>query len=106
MRRGCSFRWPPCHTGYPWGGLEGATVQAELLHRAGYAAWEWQDQALHRAAQFLSNLDQEAGGWWAEGDDEWNPWLINHAYGTRFPTTLPAQPGKNMGWTDWTHARR
>jgi myo-inositol-hexaphosphate 3-phosphohydrolase len=106
MRRGCSFRWPPCHTGYAWGGLEGATVQAELLHRAGYGAWEWQDQALLRAARFLSNLDQEEGGWWAEGDDEWNPWLINHAYGTQFPTTLPAQPGKNMGWTDWTHAPR
>jgi hypothetical protein len=26
MRRGCSFRWLPCHTGYAWGALEGALI--------------------------------------------------------------------------------
>jgi hypothetical protein len=99
MRRGGSFQWPPLETGYPWGGLQGAVVQAEILHRAGYAAWEWEDQALLRAVQFLYEI-----GWQADGDDEWQIWLINRAYGTGFPTAFPAQPGKNMGWTDWTHA--
>ena len=100
MRRGGKFRWPPKKTNYPWGGLQGALAQAEILHRAGYPAWEWEDQALLRAAQFLYGI-----GWDPEGDDEWQPWLINHAYGTHYPASLPAKPGKNMGWTDWTHSK-
>ncbi|MDX1415423.1 MAG: alginate lyase family protein [Candidatus Promineifilaceae bacterium] len=99
MRRGGSFKWPPEPTGYPWEGLQGAIVQAQILHRAGYPAWEWEDQALLRAARFLYNL-----GWPAEGDDTWQPWLFNSVYGTAFPSELPARPGKNMGFTDWTHA--
>jgi hypothetical protein len=104
MRRGCAFTWPPCFTGYAWGAFEGVTVQAEILHRRGYDVWNWSDKAILRAAQYLHYLDQEFGGWWAEGDDEWNPWVINRAYGTSFPAALPARAGKNMGWTDWTHA--
>ncbi|MFQ5857928.1 MAG: alginate lyase family protein [Anaerolineae bacterium] len=99
MRRGGEFQWPPQETGYPWGALQGALVLAEILHRAGYPAWEWGDRALLRAAQFLYDID-----WEPEGDDEWQPWLINHAYSTAFPATTPARPGKNMGWTDWTHS--
>ena len=98
MRRGGSFQWPPQKTGYAWEGLQGALVQAEILHRAGYPAWEWEDQALLRAVQFLHGI-----GWEAEGDDEWQPWLINYYYGTSFPVVIGARPGKNMGWTDWTH---
>ena len=70
MRRGCSFKWPPCHTNYPWGVLDGAAVQAELLTRAGYGAWQWSNRALLRATRFLSTLDKEEGGWWADGDNE------------------------------------
>lgn len=99
MRRGGAFQWPPLETGYPWEGLQGAVVQAEILRRAGYPAWEWQDRALLRAVQFLYDI-----GWGAQGDDEWQIWLVNQAYGTSFPTALPAHAGKNMGWTDWTHA--
>lgn len=99
MRRGGSFTWPPIPTGYPWEALQGAIVQAHILHRAGYPAWQWQDQALLRAVKFLYSIN-----WPAEGDDEWQPWLINSVYGTSFPAKAPAQPGKNMGWTDWTHA--
>jgi hypothetical protein len=103
MRRGCSFRMPPCSTGYPWEALQGAVVQAELLTRQGYDAWQWQDRALLRATQFLAKLDTAYGGWWASGDDAWQPWLVNHAYGTRFPAASPTRPGKLMGYTDWTH---
>ncbi|HET9223810.1 MAG TPA: alginate lyase family protein, partial [Roseiflexaceae bacterium] len=103
MQRGGKFRWPPKHTNYPWGALEGALVQALLLSRAGYDAWGWSDKALLRAVQFLDELDHEAGGWWAEGDDEWMPWLINSAYGTNFRAAKPASPGKNLGWTDWIY---
>jgi hypothetical protein len=103
MQRGGKFRWPPKHTGYPWGAMEGALVQALFLSRAGYDAWNWSDKALLRAAQFLDETDRDAGGWWAEGDDEWMPWLINEAYGTSFRAAMPAQPGKNLGWTDWVY---
>lgn len=104
LRRGGSYHWPPAYTGYAWEGLQGATVQAELLERAGYPAWQWQNNALLRATQFLQRLNQEQGGWWATGDDTWQPWLINHAYGTSFPTEQ-ANPGKNMAWTDWMYGQ-
>ena len=98
MRRGGKFRWPPKVTGYAWEGLQGAIVQAEILSQAGYPAWEWEDRALLRAVQFLYDID-----WQAEGDDQWQIWLINYVYGTNFPTISPVTPGKNVGWTDWTH---
>jgi hypothetical protein len=99
MRRGGKFKWPPEKTNYAWGALQGALVQAELLHRAGYLAWEWEDRALLRAAQFLYDI-----GWEPEGDDAWLPWLINYAYGTEFPSATQVAPGKNMAWSDWTHS--
>jgi hypothetical protein len=106
MRRGGGFQFPPKHTGYPWGALEGAVLMAEILHRRGYDAWNWGDQALLRAVQALHRLHElyPAAGWWARGDDMWIPWVVNRACGSAFPTVTPAQPGKNMAWTDWTHA--
>jgi hypothetical protein len=100
MRRGGSFRWPPASTGYPWEGLQGAIVQAEILSRAGYPVWQWQDKAILRAVQFLYRI-----GWEPVNDDTWQIWLINHAYGSDFAADPVAQPGKNMGWTHWTHSR-
>ncbi|MGH2522361.1 MAG: alginate lyase family protein, partial [Anaerolineales bacterium] len=66
MRRGCSFQWPPCYTHYAWGGLQGAVVQAEILSRAGYPVWQWQDSAMLRAVQFLYLIN-----WPATDDDQW-----------------------------------
>jgi hypothetical protein len=105
MQRGCHLRWPPCRTGYPWEGLQGAVAQAELLHRAGYDTWNWSDQALRRAMQFYLDLSKQYpdGGWWRQDDDDgWTIWVVNRAYGTTFPTGTP-NPGENMGWADWTH---
>ncbi len=101
MRRGGQFRFPPNKTGYPWEGLQGAVVLSEILYRAGYDVWEWEDRALLRAVVFLYSI-----GWSAEGDDTWTPWLINCRYGTDFPTFTPTRPGKNVGFTDWTHGPR
>jgi hypothetical protein len=106
MQRGGKFRWPPKRTNYPWGAMEGAVVQALLLSRAGYDSWNWSDRALLRATQFLDELDREVGGWWAEGDDEWMPWIANSAYSANFRVALPARPGKNLGWTDWIYGCR
>lgn len=38
-----------------------------------------------------------------EGDDTWIPWLVNHAARTSSPGSSPSRPGKNIGYTDWTH---
>jgi hypothetical protein len=106
MRRGGRFRWPPKRTGYPWEALQGAVVQAELLHRRGLRAWRWQGDALRRAVAFLHALSLELpdDSWWASGDDAWIPWLVNARCGTTFPASPQGSPGKNMGWTQWTHA--
>lgn len=100
MRRGGTFQWPPAETGYAWEGMQGVIVQAMLLHRAGYNVFEWQDRAILRAYEFLYRI-----GWTPTGDDKYQVWLINYAYGTNYPTSS-AGKGKNMGWTDWTHARK
>ena len=104
MRRGGGFAIPPSPTGYPWEALQGILVEAVILERAGYPAFEWSDQAILRAVQFMERLDNAypADDWWATGDDTWSPWLVNAVYGTAFPTR-PAAMGKCMGWTDWTH---
>jgi alginate lyase len=108
MRRGCGLKFPPCPTLYAWEAMQGAVVQAELLSRQGYAAWSWGQQALRRAATFLFDLHQRYGSedWSAPGGDAWIPWLLNARYGTDFPVHAPAQPGKGMGFTDWTAAQR
>jgi hypothetical protein len=102
MRRGCAFKWPPCQTAYPWGGLQGAVVQAMILSRQGYDVWNWEERALLRAIVFLDYLDRTYDGWWAAGNDSYVPWVINHAYGTNYPASL-TRPGHNMGWTDWMY---
>ena len=105
MRRGGSFAIPPSQTGYPWEALQGILVEAVILDRAGYAVFDWSDQAILRSVEFIDRLDDQypQAGWWATGDDTWLPWLINAIYETEFPTQ-PAAIGKCMGWTDWTHA--
>jgi len=99
QRRGGAFGWPPAKENYVYEGLQGALAQAVILHRAGYDPWEWEDRALLRAFRWL----HEEAAYPAEGDDGWQPHLVNHYYGSRFPAPVPGRPGKNVGWTDWTH---
>jgi hypothetical protein len=108
MRRGCKLRFPPCATLYPWEALQGAVVQAEILSRQGYDAWNWQHRGLLRAAKFLFALDRRypRSGWWAPRGNAWIPWLLNRRYGTHFPAHAPARTGKGMGYTDWTAGTR
>jgi len=101
MRRGGPFQAPPAFTGYPWEALQGAVVQAELLERAGYPAWSWENNALLRAVQYLYRV-----GWTPQADDRWIPCLINHAYRTNLPIDPEATPGKNMGFACWTAVGR
>lgn len=99
QRRGGPFTWPPPKVNYVYGALQGALAAANILHRAGYDTWNWQDQALLRAYRWL----YEVADFPAQGDDRWQLPLIDAVYGTKFWDGAPVGHGKNMGWTDWTH---
>jgi hypothetical protein len=75
-----------------------------ILHRAGYDVWNWEDRALLRAVQWL----YEVNGYAPDGDDDWQLHLIDYYYyyyyGESFPAPVPSRSGKNVGFTDWTHA--
>jgi hypothetical protein len=99
QHRAGSFTWPPPQESYVWGALQGAILQAEMLHRRGYDVWNWSDRALLRAVTWLHEvLNYPADGWYRPA-----PWVINRAYGTSFPTDA-APTGKGMAFTHWTHA--
>lgn len=98
QRRGGGFQWPPPKENYVYEALQGALLQAMVLARAGYEPWEWSDRALLRAALWL----EQSADFPAEGDDGWQPWVINHVYGTRLRASPAALPGKSIGWTAWT----
>jgi len=85
---------------YTWEALQGVLLQAELLSRAGYPAWDWSDKAILRAFGRINSL-----GYPATGDDRWQPWLINRRYGTGFATSTTTTPGKSFGYTDWLYSR-
>jgi hypothetical protein len=99
QRRGGIFLWPPLQENYVWEALQGAIVEAEILSRLGFDTFNWSDKALLRAVTWLYQQDAFP----ATGDDSWEPHIINFRYGSRFLAPVPTRPGKNMGWTDWTH---
>jgi len=98
QRRSGGFTWPPPHENYVYEALQGALLQAMVLERAGYDVWSWGDQAFLRAFTWLAH----EADFPATGDDTWQPYVINHAYHADLPVVVPARPGKNLGWTDWT----
>ena len=98
QRRAGPYAWPPPKENYVWEALQGALAQAVILSRQGYDTWEWSDQALLRAVTWLYG----PCAFPAAGDDTWLPHVINHFYAADFPAPVPASPGKNLGWTDWT----
>jgi hypothetical protein len=108
MRRGCGLQFPPCPTGYAWEALQGAVMQAELLYRQGYDAWNWEHKAVLRATRFLQDLQRsypEAAEWAPEGDDSWIPWIVNARFRVHLRASSPTRPGKGMGFTDWVYRR-
>lgn len=100
QRRSGGFEWPPPKENYVYEALQGALLQAMVLSRAGYDVWQWGDRALLRAARWL----EDEAHFPAAGDDAWQPHVINHFYGVELRAAIPARPGKNVGWTDWTLA--
>jgi hypothetical protein len=100
QRRGGAFQWPPPRENYVYEALQGAVVQAVLLERGGYGeVWEWGDRAILRAFHWL----HDQADYPAQGDDTWIPHLVNRAYGSEFPASVPTRPGKGMGFSDWSH---
>ena len=90
-----------------WEGLQGAVAAAEMLHRAGYPAYEWSDRAILRSIEWLHNTTFEDGkNYPATGDDVWQIYIINKRYGKNFPagSSSTVSSGKMMGFTDWTHS--
>ena len=71
----------PCKSTYMWEGLQGAVAAAEMLHRAGYPAFEYSDRAILRAVQWLHNTTFSDGKKYpAEGDDIWQIYIIRCKY--------------------------
>jgi hypothetical protein len=87
---------------YPWESLQGVIVQAVLLHRQGYDAFNWEDQAVLRAYKWINEVANNP----ADGDDIWQMPLVDYYYGTSYWDSTRGSPGKNMGWTWWTHVGR
>jgi len=102
QRRAGGFSWPPPKENYVWEALQGVLAQAVILYRQGFDVWNWQNQAVLRAVKWL----YEQANFPAAGDDGWEPHVVNFYYSTDFPAPVPANPGKNVGWTDWTHGLR
>lgn len=98
-RRGGEYKWPPGETTYIGEGMQGLVVTAVILHRAGLLPFSAGDNAIVRALDAAFRASSAP-----EGDDTWITWVVNSYAGTKFPT-LPANSGKNMGFTDWTHAQ-
>jgi len=99
QRRGGGFSWPPSKENYVYEALQGALLQAELLSRAGYPAYDWSSQALRRAYTWLHNQ----ASFPADGDDRWQMPLVNARYGTGFPASGGGSMGKNFAFTDWLY---
>ena len=87
---------------YPWEALQGALVAGVLLDRAGVVSINAGDSALIRAQYWLFGTNQNPPA----NDDRWQPWILNRVGGSNFPTVYSREPGKNMGFGDWTHGPR
>ncbi len=81
---------------YPAESAQGYVVQALLLSRAGFDAWNVNNQQVKRnalARERFGNLNYS-------GADYYVQWMINKFYGLS-QTTRPAGYGRVFGYTDW-----
>jgi hypothetical protein len=102
QRRAGPFTWPPPAENYVYEALQGVLMQAVILYNAGYDVWNWEDQAILRAYRWLYDVAHFP----AQADDTWQLPVVDYYYGTSFWGGEATRPGKNMGWTGWTHGAR
>jgi hypothetical protein len=104
--RGGNLKWPPGRKGvaYTLEALQGLSLQAELITENGYGdAWHWSDDALRRAADFVTRSGDAGGRTWNRSEVSYYlPWLFNARYGLDLPTK-PAGQGRILGYTDWLY---
>ncbi len=105
MSRGGNDVCDPEYTQYPWVGLEGAVPAAMILSRAGYPAFDVQNQALRRAAAYLMGLRNRTGEseWYDASRAPEIKHLLNRVYGLGYPVAYPVGGGRTVGFTDFTH---
>ena len=101
VQRGGNYTWPPNPTNYAWGGFSAAVAQAEMLSRAGYPAYDWENQAIRRGMNFLETAMISSG----HNSTDWMPWVVKYHYGANFQVKTLTGWGRLMGWADWTHAK-
>jgi Alginate lyase len=112
QRRAGAFTWPPTYTVYYYGALGGAAVQAGILQRFGFDAWQWGNQALRRAVEWMFYDGDGKTRWDTCGDSNkrYVLDLVDHAYGSGYIGRMSCAPdasreGRNIAWTSWTHQR-
>jgi hypothetical protein len=112
QRRAGAFSWPPMYTIYTYGALGGAVVQAGILQRFGFDAWQWGNQALRRAVEWMYYDGAGKAKWDTCGDSNkrYVLDLVDYAYGSNFIARMdcapdPSREGRNIAWTSWTHQR-
>ena len=100
MRRGGNCRPDPEHTGYAWEGLQGLTMGAYILERAGMPIWNAEDAAICRAASAYQD-GRFGSEWKAESNDEWQLVFLDHGCGRNWSDSYGSGKwlyGKNTGW--------
>ncbi|TAM57272.1 MAG: hypothetical protein EPN50_09150 [Chloroflexota bacterium] len=90
--------FPVPSSGYINEALQGITLSALLLSRAGYPAFSSGDRALLRVAQAVDRY----GDLNATTVAQHTTWVINAYYGTHLPT-VAASYGRAFGFTDWLY---
>lgn len=93
---------------YPWVGLNGAFMAAEVFDRQGYPAYQFEDEALCRAVKFLKriSIDQNDARWWGEDKKEDAKWFAHIHCDLpldTYPIVLPVSNHDLVGFNDWTH---
>lgn len=111
-------------TNYAWEALQGLVMQAYLLHRCGFGAFTWEDNAIERTHRFLYvTYGLRAQDTWSDGaesddprccngsgnrntvDDTWVPHIVEAIYDPLYldeaNLVYGGKPGKNCGFADW-----
>jgi hypothetical protein len=94
--------FPTPHAGYVNEAMQGYVVQALLLYRAGYPAFEANSSQVRRVADY----QVRAGIWNYHGTGYYAAWLVNWAYGAGYATRTPTNGGRVFGYADWLYGGR